>query len=190
MTDSQFELLRSRRFLPLFVTQFLGAFNDNAFKNALIILVTFRGADALGLDAGIMVALAAGIFILPFFLCSATAGQLADKHEKAKLIRIIKFAEIVAMALAVVGLFRQDVWMLMGVLFLMGTQSAFFGPLKYAILPDHVARERLLAANGLIEAATFIAILLGTIAGGVLILLAEGDGAGQAARGNGVARDG
>ncbi len=174
MTDSQFELLRSRRFLPLFVTQFLGAFNDNAFKNALIILVTFRGADALGLDAGIMVALAAGIFILPFFLCSATAGQLADKHEKAKLIRIIKFAEIVAMALAVVGLFRQDVWMLMGVLFLMGTQSAFFGPLKYAILPDHVARERLLAANGLIEAATFIAILLGTIAGGVLILLAQG----------------
>ena len=174
VTDSQADLLKSRRFLPLFVTQFLGAFNDNVFKNALIILVTFRGAEAMGLDVAMMVALAAGIFILPFFLFSATAGQLADKYEKSRLIQIIKFAEIAIMGLAVFGLFRGDIWMLIAVLFLMGTQSAFFGPLKYAILPDHVERDHLLAANGLIEAATFIAILIGTIAGGVLILLPEG----------------
>ncbi len=174
MSDTQLDLLRSRRFLPLFVTQFCGAFNDNVYKNALIILITFRGAAELDLDAAILVALAALIFILPFFLFSATAGQLADKLEKSRLIQIIKFGEIVIMALGALGLFLGDVWMLMVVLFLMGTQSAFFGPLKYSILPDHIDRHQLLAANGMIEGATFLAILLGTITGAVLILMDQG----------------
>lgn len=175
MQSNQFDLLKTRRFWPLFVTQFLGAFNDNVFKNALAILVTYRIAETAGLNAQLLVTLAAGIFILPFFLFSATAGQLADKYEKSRLIAIIKLAEILLMGLAVVGFYQQNVTLLMLVLFLLGTQAAFFGPLKYAILPDHLRENELIAGNGLIEAGTFLSILLGTLLGGVFILLPGGN---------------
>ncbi|MEO5365525.1 MAG: acyl-[ACP]--phospholipid O-acyltransferase [Magnetococcus sp. WYHC-3] len=163
-------LLTSRRFFPLFATQFLGAFNDNLYKNALVILITFQGSSSLGLPPSILVTLAAGLFILPFFLFSSTAGQLADRQEKSALIRHVKQAEVVIMLLGALGFWWNDTAFLLGVLFLMGAQSAFFGPLKYGILPDHLAPEELVAGNGLIEAGTFLAILGGTLAGGLLIL--------------------
>lgn len=173
---SQFELLASRRFLPLFLTQFLGAFNDNVFKNAMVILITYALAEKSGMDARLLVTAAAGIFILPFFLFSALAGQLADKFEKAALIRKIKLAEIVLMAMGAIGFYLGSVWLLMAVLFLMGAQSSFFGPLKYSILPDHLKESELIGGNALVEAGTFLAILLGTIIGGVLILKSGGVG--------------
>ncbi len=173
MQPNQSHLLKTRRFLPLFLTQFLGAFNDNVYKNALVILITYSVAEKAGLNAQVLVTLAAGIFILPFFLFSATAGQLADKHDKAKLIRIIKAVEIVLMLAAAVGFYLQSVAFLMTVLFLMGTQSSFFGPIKYGILPDQLHEDELIGGNALIEAGTFVAILIGTILGGLLIL-AEG----------------
>ena len=167
-------LLMTRRFLPLFVTQFLGAMNDNVFKNALVLLLLYRIADQAGMNGQILVTAAAGVFILPFFLFSASAGQIADKFEKSSLIRRIKLAEIAIMGLAGFGLFAADIWFLFGVLFLMGTQSAFFGPLKYAILPDHLAEDELITGNALIEAGTFLAILTGTVIGGLLVLEANG----------------
>ena len=170
----QFSLLARRRFAPLFVTQFLGAFNDNLFKNALVILIAFRLAAQSSMSGPLLVTLAAGIFILPFFLFSAWAGQLADRHDKARLIRIIKFAEIPIMLAGAAALFAADLWSLMAVLFLMGSQSAFFGPLKYGILPDHLRAEELVGGNALIEAATFLAILFGTILGSILVLRDHG----------------
>jgi acyl-[acyl-carrier-protein]-phospholipid O-acyltransferase/long-chain-fatty-acid--[acyl-carrier-protein] ligase len=174
MDNSQFALLRSKRFLPLFVTQALGALNDNVYKNALAILLVYRIAAEAGLNAAVMATAAGGIFILPFFLFSATAGQVADKFDKAGLIRKIKLAEIIIMVLGAAALFSGDVWFLFGVLFLMGTQSAFFGPLKYSILPVHLKESQLIGANSLIEAGTFLAILAGTIAGGLLVLTGYG----------------
>ena len=170
MAESQFHLLKTRRFLPLFLTQFLGAFNDNLFKNALVILITYVAAEKAGYNPQILVTLAAGIFILPFFLFSATAGQLADRYDKARLIRIIKAIEIVLMAGASIAFFLENVWLLMTLLFLMGAQSSFFGPLKYGILPDHLRQDELIGGNGIIEAGTFVSILTGTILGGLLIL--------------------
>ena len=168
MANPTFSLLKNRRFLPLFVTQLLGAMNDNLFKNALIILTLYRlSTDGNG---QILVTVASGIFVLPFFLFSATAGQIADKFEKSGLIRRIKLAEILVMALGVAALhLGEPVW-LIGVLFLMGTQSAFFGPLEYGILPDHLRQDELVAGNGLIEAGTFVAILIGAVIGGVFVL--------------------
>ncbi len=174
MPPNQFALLRTRRFLPLFVTQFLGALNDNFFKNALVILVTYRLAQEAGLNGQILVTAAAGLFMLPYFLFSATAGLLADKLEKRRLIVIIKAAEIIFMAVAVAGFYSGHVVLLMTVLFLMGVHSTFFGPIKYGILPAHLAPHELLAGNALIEAGTFLAILIGTIIGGVFILTAHG----------------
>lgn len=171
----QLSLLKTRRFLPLFMTQFFGAFNDNTFKNALVILITYRLASLAGMNAQILVALAAGIFILPFFLFSATAGQLADKLEKSRLISIIKTIEIGIMLLATAGFYLQNVSLLMCVLFALGSHATFFGPLKYALLPEHLHAEELIAGNGLIEAGTFLSILLGTITGGILILHAHGE---------------
>ncbi|MHB1947463.1 MAG: acyl-[ACP]--phospholipid O-acyltransferase [Gammaproteobacteria bacterium] len=168
------ELFKSQRFLPLFITQFLGSFNDNAFKNALVVLITFQIAQMTGWNAQLLVTLAAGIFILPFFLFSATAGQLADKYEKSRLISAVKLAEIILMILASVGFYLQSISLLMLTLFLIGTQAAFFGPLKYAILPDQLQKDELIAGNGLIEAGTFLSILLGTILGGLLILSSYG----------------
>ncbi len=174
MSHGNLAILKTRRFLPLFVTQFMGALNDNIFKNALIILVTFRIAAETKIDGQLWATIAAGIFILPFFLFSATAGRFADKFEKSRLIVIIKVAEIAIMALAAFGFDQQNISVLMTVLFLMGTHSTFFGPLKYSILPAHLATDELLAGNALIEAGTFLAILIGTIAGGVFILTGQG----------------
>ena len=174
MAQSEFDLLKTRRFLPLFVTQFLGAANDNFFKNALVMLIAFRLAEQSSINGQILVTVAAGIFILPFFLFSATAGQFADKFEKSGLIRTIKFAEIGIMGLGALGLILGNAYFLIVVLFLMGTQSSFFGPIKYGILPTHLRQDELVGGNGLIEAGTFLAILIGTIAGGLLILTSGG----------------
>ncbi|MFP6741345.1 MAG: acyl-[ACP]--phospholipid O-acyltransferase [Alphaproteobacteria bacterium] len=170
MSENQIHLLATRRFLPLFATQALGALNDNLFKNALATLIIFRIAEAAGLNGQILVTIAGGIFILPFFLFSAPAGQLADKFEKSAMIRRIKSAEVLIMGLGAASFWYGDVYLMMAVLFFMGVQSAFFGPLKYSILPSHLSRDELIGGNALIEAGTFLAILLGTIAGGLLIL--------------------
>lgn len=165
---NQFRLLGSRRLLPLFVTQFLGAFNDNIYKQALLILFTYGSLLAAGADEGIYVNLAAGLLVLPFVLFSATAGTLADKFEKSRLIRLVKLGEIGVAALAGMALFLQSVPLLLTVVFLFGVQSAFFGPLKYAILPQHLRPTELVGGNGMMQMGTFVAILLGTLAGGVL----------------------
>ncbi len=174
MQESQFHLLKTKRFLPLFITQFLGAFNDNLFKNALVILITYVIADRAGMNPQVLVTMAAGVFILPFFLFSATAGQLADKYEKSHLIRIIKLVEIFLMIGAGIGFYFESPYFLLSVLFLMGTQSTFFGPIKYGILPEQLREDDLIGGNGIIESGTFIAILLGTIFGGLLILSDSG----------------
>lgn len=166
---NQFGLLKHNRFLPIFCTQFLGALNDNVFKNAIVMLIAFSLADKMGANASVLVITAAGIFILPFFLFSATAGQLADKFEKSMLIRRVKLAEIIIMCLACVGFYFMSAPILLLILFLMGTQSALFGPLKYSILPQHLSEDELLGGNGMIQMGTYMAILLGTIIGGILI---------------------
>jgi 1-acyl-sn-glycerol-3-phosphate acyltransferase len=154
----------------MFWTQFAGAFNDNYFKNALGILIVYQWQTGVfGLDAKLFVPMSAAVFILPFFLFSATAGQLADKYEKSRLIRVIKVAEIVIMAVGVVGFLTQQAELLLFVLFLMGSQSAFFGPVKYGILPQLLDRDRLVGGNAMVELATYLAILGGTIAGGLLV---------------------
>lgn len=168
---SQIQLLKERRFFPLFWTQFSAAFNDNFLKNAMIILITFKAANVAGIAPAEMVSVAGGIFILPFFLFSATAGQLADKYEKSRLIRIIKAAEIAIMVLATVGFLTEHFVFLLIVLFLMGLHSTFFGPLKFSILPQCLSEHELVGGNALIEAGTFLSILIGTIAGGVLIAI-------------------
>jgi len=170
------KLFITRRFFPFFVTQFLGAFNDNLFKQALVVLITFTVASGgqSGLDPAMLVTIAAGLFILPFFLFSALAGQLADRYEKHQLIRIIKMVEVALMLLAAYGFWHGHSIFLLLVLFLMGTQSAFFGPVKYGVLPELINRDELINGNALIETGTFLAILLGTIAGGLLVLAEQG----------------
>jgi 1-acyl-sn-glycerol-3-phosphate acyltransferase len=170
---SQFRLFGERRFVPFFCAQLLGALNDNLYKNALVILVTYQAASWTRLDPVLLANLAAGLFILPFVLFSALAGQLADRLDKASLIRAIKFAEIPIMALAGVGFARGDVSLLLTALFLMGTQSAFFGPVKYAILPQVLRENELVGGNGLVETGTFLAILGGTLCAG--LIAASGD---------------
>ncbi len=165
----QFALMKTKRFLPLFVTQTLGTFNDNVFKNALTIFLTYQLVTALELHGSYYIVLAAWIFILPFFLFSATAGILADRYEKTKLIQIIKFFEIILTLLAIKGFFQSSIPLLFLALFLIGTKASFFGPVKYSILPYHLKDEELIAGNGMIEAGTFIAILLGTCIGGLCI---------------------
>jgi MFS family permease len=164
---SQLQLLTTRRFWPLFATQFFGALNDNIYRFGLVIFLTFVLADSSGISAGSLVALSGGIFILPFFLFSALAGQLADKYEKSRIIRLIKLAEILVMGLGAVGFYLKSPAFLLFVLFLMGTHSAFFGPLKYGILPQHLGDDELTGGNGLIQMATYIAILSGAAAGGI-----------------------
>jgi len=169
MTKNQLQLLRNRRFLPLFLTQALGAFNDNLFKSAIIFLVTYVLAERSGLNAPLLVAAAGGIFIFPFFLFSASAGQLAEKYDKARLIRLLKLTELIIMLTAAVGFLLNSVWFLMAVLFLMGAQSAFFGPLKYGILPEQLRSDELIGGNAWVQGATFIAILLGTLFGKLVL---------------------
>ena len=166
--SGQFGLLKQKRFAPFFATQFLGAFNDNLFKNALVVLLTFQAARWTTLRPELLANLAAGIFILPFFLFSATAGQLADKYDKARLARLVKVLEMSIMGVAAAGFFLTSLPVLMGALFLLGCHSTLFGPVKYAILPQHLREEELVGGNALIEAGTFVAILIGTLAGGLL----------------------
>lgn len=163
-------LLKTRRFAPLFCVQFFGAFSDNVFKSALLILVTYKFAQAIQIEASILNMAAAGLFILPFFLFSAFGGLLADKYEKHRLIRFIKAFELVILIIASYAFINEMVWLLFVCLGLAGLQSALFGPTKYGILPDLLADNELLSGNAIVEAGTFISILLGTIVGGLLIL--------------------
>ncbi|HBN22468.1 MAG TPA: MFS transporter [Holosporales bacterium] len=167
--SNQTHLLKTKRFLPLFITQFLGAFNDNAFKNAFLIWFTYDVAVTAGLNAPMMSSLAAGLFVLPFLLFSATAGQCADKYEKSWLAQKVKLAEIFLMLLCALFFFMGSVYGLLLTLFLMGVQSTFFGPLKYSLLPEHLKDDELISGNGLIESGTFLSILFGTIFGGITI---------------------
>jgi MFS family permease len=163
-------LMLSRRFAPLFWCQFFAAFNDNFLKTSLIFLVLFRTAAA---DAESLITLASAIFIAPYFFLSALGGELADRHDKARVAQIIKFVEMFVAALAVVGYARGSLPILFSALAGFGVLASLFGPIKYGILPDHLAREQLPAGNALVEGATFIAILTGTIVGG---LAARGGG--------------
>ena len=169
--SSQFRLLLERRFAPFFGVQFLGAFNDNVYKNALVILLAFHAANLTEMSPGTLVNVCAGLYILPFFLFSATAGQLADKYEKSRVIRLVKLFELGIMAVGAVGFLTQHIALLLLALFGMGIHSAMFGPVKYAYLPQHLRSEELVGGNGLVETGTFVAILLGTLLGGVLIAI-------------------
>jgi MFS family permease len=168
--------LRQRRFAPFFWTQFAGAANDNVFKNAFVVFVTFGASAAAHVDAGTVVNLIGAVFIAPFMLLSATAGQIADKLEKSRLIRAIKLLEVAIMAIGLAGFLLPSIGLLFVALALLGVHSALLGPVKYSILPQHLATEELVGGNGLVEMGTFVAILLGTIAGGVVVAI-EPDGA-------------
>ena len=167
---SQFALLGQRRFAPFFWTQFFGAANDNVLKFAFTVLVTYQlqvswlPSDKAGLIIG-------AVFILPFVLLSATSGQLADKYDKATVMRIIKWFEIAIMVLAIVGFVGQQIWLLLVCLFLMGVHSTLFGPVKYAYLPQHLDDHEITGGNGMVEMGTFVAILLGQLAGGLLVVV-------------------
>lgn len=166
-------LMFKRSFWPIFWTQFLGAFNDNVFKNALVILITFKAYSMGGLSPKDMVALCGGIFILPFFLFSPIAGQVADKFSKSKLVFWIKVWELLAMSIAVIGFFLSSLNLLLFTLFFMGLQSTFFGPIKYSVLPELLNDNEMMKGNALISMGTFVSILLGTILGGSLIALEQ-----------------
>ena len=170
----QFELLTQKRFLPFFVTQFFGAFNDNVFKNALIILIAFQGAQFVDTSADLLINISAALFVLPFFLFSATAGQWIDKYEKSKSIRAIKLLEVIIMSIAAYAFVHGYILMLISLLFLMGTQSTFFGPAKYSYIPQHLKDDELIEGNAWVQMGTFVAILIGTILGGVLIAQEQG----------------
>ncbi len=172
--SSQFQLMREHRFLPFFFTQFLGAFNDNVFKTALITLVTFRAGQLTEMDGRTLATLLPGLFILPFFLFSATCGQLADKYEKSMLARRVKLFEIAVMSFAAWGFVAQLLWPLVAALFLMGMHSTLFGPVKYAYLPQQLKKEELVGGNGMIEMGTFVAILLGEVLGAWLATASGG----------------
>lgn len=168
--SNQFKLMKEKRFRPFFLTQFLGAFNDNMFKTALITLVAFHAATLTTLDGGMLVTVLPGVFILPFFLFSATAGQLADKFEKSQIIRLVKVFEIGIMLFASTGFLLHNIWLLATALFMMGMHSALFGPIKYAYLPQHLAEEELVGGNGMVEMGTFVAILMGQVLGAWLAI--------------------
>jgi 1-acyl-sn-glycerol-3-phosphate acyltransferase len=172
--SNQFQLLTQRRYLPFFITQFLGAFNDQFFKNALVIMISFSSLKIMGLDSNILINLAAVLFILPFFLFSAIAGQLADKYDNATLMQYVKLAEIIIMSLAILGFYFQSIEILLVILFLTGTQSAFFGPVKYGYLPRVLAKNELIGGNGMTDMGTFLAILLGMLAGAQTITAENG----------------
>lgn len=170
---SEKTLLAERRFWPLFWTQFFGAFNDNVLKNAIVILITYRSAKLFGLGTDQMVALCGGLFILPFFLFSAFSGEIADKWPKHQLAFTTKIAEIGFMVLASVGFLTDSLPTLLVALFMMGAQSTLFGPVKYSILPELLHEDELVKGNALVEMGTFLAILLGTLLGGILAGMGE-----------------
>jgi len=169
--QNQFRLLGQRRFAPFFTTQFLGALNDNIFRNGLVILVTFQGVLVVGMNHSELANVAGALFILPSFLFSATAGQLADKYEKSMLMRRIKLLEIALMVIAALAFMSGSYVVLLLVLFLMGCQSTLFGPVKYAYLPQQLDTDELIGGNALVEAGTYIAIILGLIVGGATVAI-------------------
>ncbi|WP_448665126.1 MFS transporter [Sphingomonas sp. CJ20] len=160
-------LMKERRFLPLFCTQFLGAFNDNLFKNAMVFFATYQIFNSVEAETRFS-AIATGIFILPFFLFSALAGQLADSYDKARIMRIIKAAEVGIMLVGAAGIFAKSLPLMLVALVGMGVHSTFFGPIKYAVLPQHLEEDQVLGGTGLVEAGTYIAVLMGTIVGGLV----------------------
>lgn len=176
MSDApnQFALLRTRRFLPLFLVQFLGAFNDQTYQKAFVALITYRLAAEIDMPLEMLGVIASALFILPFAIITPTAGQIADRMDKARMMRWVKFWEIVVMGLAVVGFHLQNVVFLYFVLFLMGAQSAMFAPIKYSVLPQYLRPGELVGGNGLVQAFTFLAIIFGSIAGNELILTDAG----------------
>jgi len=171
---SQFLLMTTSRFLPLFIVQFLGAFNDNLLKTVLVVLIAYGLWDVNGIDPGVLVAVATGIFIIPFILFSPLAGVMSDKFDKATMIKWVKFAEVVIAVIAIAALFSENLYFAFGVLLLLGAQSAFFAPCKFSILPDHLEREELIGGNALVSTGTYLAILLGTIIGAGLALMVDG----------------
>ena len=171
--SNQFQLMREQRFRPFFFTQFLGAFNDNVFKTALITLVAFHTASLTSMDGSTLATLLPGLFILPFFLFSATAGQLADKYEKSQIIRLVKVFEIGIMLFASAGFFLHNIWLLATALFMMGMHSTLFGPVKYAYLPQHLKESEIVGGNGMVEMGSFVAILLGQVLGAWLAMQSE-----------------
>jgi len=173
--SNQFTLMREKRFKPFFFVQFLGAFNDNLFKTALITLVVFKSAGLTELDPASLATMLPGVFILPFFLFSATSGQIADKYEKSLLMRLVKRFEIGIMLFAALGFVFHLFWLLVLALFLMGVHSTLFGPVKYAYLPQHLNSHELLGGNGMVEMGTFLAILLGQIGGAWLAMQSGGE---------------
>lgn len=168
-------ILATRRFLPMFMTQFFGALNDNVFKGSLLLVITYGWIHLHGTAISTLNNLAALLFILPYFIFSATAGQIADKYERSSLVRAIKILEIIIMLLATVGFMMGNLWVLLFALFLMGTHSTFFGPIKYAILPEILKPNELMSGNALFQSGTSIAILLGTIIGGAVISVSAGN---------------
>ena len=173
--SQQFKLMREKRFLPFFCTQFLGALNDNVFKTALITMAVFHTADLTTLNGTAVATLLPGIFILPFFLFSATAGQIADKYEKSQLIRLVKIFEVVLMLIAALGFLLHVFWLLVLALLMMGMHSTLFGPVKYAYLPHHLTEPELVGGNGMVEMGTFIAVLIGQIIGAGLGMHESGE---------------
>ena len=171
MKTSQFRLLAARRFLPIFLAQFLGAFNDNMLRSGLVVLIAYSAKHgiALPLQPEILVTLCSALLVVPFLLFSSIAGPLADKYEKSRLVQLTKFAEVGIMLVAMVGFAATNIYLLMCMLFVSGTHSTFFGPIKYSILPDHLRSEELIAGNGLIAGGSYLGILFGLIAGGLLV---------------------
>ncbi|HEX5711147.1 MAG TPA: MFS transporter [Sulfuricurvum sp.] len=172
--SSPLYLLKTQRFAPLFATQFLGAFNDNLFKNTLAVILTFQAAKWTSLSPSLLAPLIGALFILPFFLFSGMAGELADKYDKARLTRIVKLLELFLMVLATIGFALHSLELLFSVIFGLGLHSTLFGPIKYSILPQHMHDNELVSANALVESGTFAAILLGTLSGGILSTYANG----------------
>lgn len=168
-------LIFRRQFFPMFSAMALAAFNDNYYKNALIILITYRLAADSGAHAAFLISIASACFILPFFLFSAWAGNLADKISKSRLVRILKAVELVLYLIAGAALLSNHVWFMLTALFLLGTLSSFFGPVKYAILPELLKREQILGATGIVEGGTYVSILLGTLLGAVLVTQPGGE---------------
>ena len=168
-------LLSTRRFLPMFMTQFLGALNDNVYKQALLLVITYGWINQQSANVSTLNNLAALLFILPYFIFSATAGQIADKYERARLVRGIKILEIIIMLIGSAGFLLGHLWLLLLALFLMGTHSTFFGPIKYAILPEILKPNELMSGNALFQSGTSMAILIGMILGGAVISASDGN---------------
>lgn len=169
-----YDLLTSRRFSSMFFTQFFGAFNDNLFKSALVTLITYELKSAFGIPSGVLVTIVAGLFILPFFLFSSLAGEISDKYEKSFVVKMTKLTELILMLLTAFCFIKLNIFLLIILLFFMGAQSTFFGPLKYSVIPELLAEDELVTGNALVNASTNVAILLGTMCGGLLIMTQYG----------------